>query len=76
MLPGDTDLSSYKKSTLSLTSLQQTDTRQVIILASNDVNDETLFRNGLTQNIVVLYDLFESMGYKSYLLQYNGHGSG
>jgi hypothetical protein len=76
MLPGNTDLSSYKKTVIPLTSLHHTTDRQVIILATNDVNDETLFRNGLTQNIVVLYDLFESMGYKSYLLQYNGHGSG
>ena len=76
MIPGNTDLSSYKKSVIPLTSLQQSGDRQVIILATNDVNDETLFRNGLTQNIVVLYDLFESMGYKSYLLQYNGQGSG
>lgn len=76
MIPGNTDLSSYKKSVIPLTSLQQNGDRQVIILATNDVNDETLFRNGLTQNIVVLYDLFESMGYKSYLLQYNGQGSG
>ena len=72
MLPGNTDLSLYKKSNLTLTPLKQSDNRQVVILATNDVNDETLFRNGLTQNIVVLYDLFESLGYKSYLLQYNG----
>ena len=43
--------------------------KPVIVLGSNDVNDTTLFMNGLTQNIVILYDLFESLGYKCYLLQ-------
>lgn len=73
MLPGNTDLSSYKKATPNITSLSLAlDNRPAVILATNDVNDESLFRNGLTQNIVILYDLFESMGYKSYLFQ---HGS-
>jgi hypothetical protein len=70
MLPGSTDLSSYKKSDVQLTSLSLPLERPVIVLATNDVNDETLFRNGLTQNILILYDLFESLGYTSYLLQY------
>ena len=43
--------------------------RSVIVFGSNDVNDQTLFLNGLTQNILILYDLFESLGYKCYLLQ-------
>ena len=42
----------------------------MIVFASNDVNDTTLFLNGLTQNIVILYDLCESLGYKPYLLQH------
>jgi hypothetical protein len=71
-LPGNTDLSSYTKSDAIITQLNLPTKRPAIILATNEVNDDTLFRNGLTQNIVVLYDLFESMGYKSYLLQ---HGS-
>jgi hypothetical protein len=71
-LPGNTDLTSYTKSDAILTSLNLPLERPVAIFATNDVNDDTLFRNGLTQNIVILYDLFESMGYKSYLLQ---HGS-
>ena len=71
LIPGLTDLTSYTKFNKSLTSLTSTNSKQAVILATNEVNDDTLFRNGLTQNIVVLYDLFESMGYKSYLLQYN-----
>jgi len=46
-------------------------TRHIIILATNDVNDKTLFLNGLTQNILILYDMFESLGYRSYLLHNN-----
>ncbi len=65
ILPGNTDLSSYKKSDATVTSLTIPLERPAIILATNDVNDDTLFRNGLTQNIVVLYDLFESRGYTS-----------
>lgn len=76
LLPGNTDLSSYIKSDVELVPLTlPLEGRPVIILATNDVNDETLFRNGLTQNIVVLYDLFESMGYKSYLLQHTSDTS-
>ena len=69
-LPGMTDLSSYNKSTVAITGLFK-HSKKAIILATNDVNDVSLFLNGLTQNIVILYDLFESLGYKSYLLQYN-----
>jgi hypothetical protein len=71
-LPGNSDLSSYTKYIPVISKLDIVGDRPVIILATNDVNDDTLFRNGLTQNIVILYDLFESMGYKSYLLQYSG----
>ena len=69
-LPGNTNLSSYKKSDANITSLSHPLQRQAIVLATNNVNDESLFHNGLTQNIVVFYDLFESMGYKSYLFQH------
>ena len=75
LLPGNTDLSSYRKFTGYLTPLTYNDKKKAIILATNEVNDDTLFRNGLTQNIVVLYDMFESMGYKSYLLQYSSNSS-
>lgn len=70
-LPGNTDLSSYEISKASITSLQIPTKREAVILATNDVNDISLFLNGLTQNILVLYDLFESLGYDSYLIQHN-----
>ena len=62
-LPGNTVLPAeeYEKNPATLLDLPLT--RKVIILATNEVNDQTLFINGLTQNIVVLYDLFESLGY-------------
>ena len=69
-LPGNSNLTSYKKSDVNITSLLHPLKRPSIILASNNVNDDSLFSNGLTQNIVILYDLFESMGYKSYLFQH------
>jgi len=71
ILPGSTDLSSYHKSNINLTSLNTSLQRQAVILATNDVNDISLFLNGLTQNILILYDLFESLGYDSYLIQHN-----
>lgn len=53
-----------------LLSLKSSIIRPVIVFGSNDVNDQTLFLNGLTQNILILYDLFESLGYLPYLLQH------
>jgi len=70
-LPGNTLLPSEEHETTSLTSLSLPLDRPAIILASNEVNDQNLFINGLTQNIVVLYHLFESLGYDSYLLQHS-----
>ena len=72
LLPGNTILPIEEKEETSLTSLSLSVDRPVIILASNDVNDQSLFLNGLTQNILILYHLFESLGYCVYLLQ---HGS-
>ena len=75
-LPGNTILPEEEYESYKLTRLDTSLERKAIILATNDVNDETLFINGLTQNIVVLYHLFESMGYKCYLLQSaNNNGS-
>ena len=70
-LPGNTLLPSEEYETTSLTPLSLPLDRPAIILASNEVNDQNLFINGLTQNIVVLYHLFESLGYDSYLLQHS-----
>jgi hypothetical protein len=69
-LPGNTDLPSEEYESPEITSLDLSLKRPIIVLASNEVNDTTLFLNGLTQNIVILYDLFETLGYQSYLLQH------
>lgn len=75
-LPGNTDLSSYDASVAPMTPLKTKKNantqRSAILLATNDANDVSLFLNGLTQNILILYDLFESLGYDSYLLQQGG----
>jgi hypothetical protein len=73
ILPGNTILSGCDISIIdTLEPLVVNDNRKNIILATNEVSDTSLYLNGLTQNIVILYDLFEAMGYKSWLLQYNG----
>lgn len=73
LLPGNTSLPSEEFVPFYGTSLTSSITdRPVIVLASNDINDKTLFLNGLTQNIMILYDLFQSLGYYCYLLIHNG----
>jgi hypothetical protein len=67
-LPGNTMFLSEESNSITLPTFS-TSTKPIVIFASNDVNDYTLFHNGLTQNIVILYDLFECLGYQSYLLQ-------
>jgi len=67
-LPGCTILPSEEYHVTSLPSLLSS-TQPIVIFATNDVNHQTLFQNGLTQNIVILYNLFECLGYQSYLLQ-------
>jgi len=71
-LPGNTIYPEKEVSTLVLTPLEQSPSRPIVILASNEINDNTIFLNGLTQNIVILYDLFESMGYMSYIYENTG----
>jgi hypothetical protein len=70
LLPGNTVLPSEEYQECKLTELSvHTTNKKIIVLASNSVNDTTLFINGLTQNILILYDLFESIGFTSYILQ-------
>ncbi len=70
-LPGNTEFLSEELEKTDLHSLITTKNKQCIILASNEVSDVSLFTNGLTQNIIVLYELFETLGYESYLLQHS-----
>lgn len=41
---------------------------KIVLLATNVINDEHLFSNGLFQNILNLYDLFESIQYVPIIL--------
>lgn len=69
-LPGHTELGDYKIQSIShLIDIKQLSDRKVILLATNDINDDNLFMNGLNQNVLVFYDLFETMGYNCYLIQ-------
>lgn len=75
-LPGNTIYPEKEVSDLVLTSLSPpSSSRPIVVLASNEINDNTVFLNGLTQNIVILYDLFESMGYMSYIFENAGQNS-
>ena len=67
-LPGNTLLPTEEKCYVPLPAFSSLG--KAVVLASNDVNDHSLFLNGLTQNIVILYDLFEALGYTAYLLQH------
>jgi hypothetical protein len=68
-LPGNTILPQEDCYHVALPSFHKQ--KKTIVLASNEINDESLFINGLTQNIIILYDLFEAMGYQCKLLQTN-----
>ena len=49
--------------------------KPIVIFGINDINEHMLFQNGLTQNVIMLYDLFECLGYQSYLLQHHPESS-
>jgi len=42
--------------------------RKIILLATGTIYNDTLFVNGLFQNVVILYKLFDAMGYAPILL--------
>lgn len=71
MLPGCTELPTSEGGFPVLGGLSRKAARPIVLLASNAINDATLFINGLTQNIVVLYHLFESLGWSPRLLQHS-----
>ena len=69
--PGATEIPASEGPFPLLTPLVATATRPTVLLASNAINDATLFINGLTQNIIVLYHLFEALGWSPCLLQHS-----
>ena len=42
--------------------------RKVVLLATSTIHNDTLFVNGLFQNVFILYKLFDAMGYAPILL--------
>jgi hypothetical protein len=48
--------------------LQDLTSRKIILLATGTIHNETLFVNGLYQNVVILYKLLDAMGYAPILL--------
>ena len=73
-LPGNTELPAEELVAHKFTVLTH-GTRRRIVLASNEVTDHSLFLNGLTQNILILYHLFESLGFECHLLQHSVTGA-
>ncbi len=77
-IPGLTELSDYNIDNGSyLTSLKEynKNEKDVILLACNDITENNLFLNGLNQNIIIFYELFESLGYSCYLIQHSTSSS-
>lgn len=48
--------------------LEPLSSRKIIILATATINSDSLFVNGLFQNVFILYKLFDAMGYAPILL--------
>lgn len=51
-----------------LTQLRNPVERKTVLLATAVISEENLFTNGLFQNVYVLYRMFESMGWLSFLV--------
>jgi len=51
-----------------LTRIIEPNLNGIILLATGLISQESLFNNGLQQNCLALYDLFESIGYTCYCL--------
>ena len=71
--PGRTDTfgdpcSALKPWTGPLASLKGVMDRKIVILSTATITDENIHANGLFQNVVVFYRMFESMGYAPILL--------
>lgn len=66
---GYTDLGSYKFVNFKPIISESIDNRKVVLIASNNIHDTNIFLNGLSQNILLFYRLFEAMGFMCYLVQ-------
>lgn len=65
--PGLTKFESYSFPSTNIV-LKSNENRKNILIATQIITDENIFLNGLFQNILILYDLFETLGFSSYLL--------
>ena len=50
------------------TKLEPLKDRKIILLATGTIHNDTLFVNGLFQNVIILYKLFDAIGYTPILL--------
>jgi hypothetical protein len=65
--PGNTELAFYDVGEVD-TTFNMIDTKGVILIGTRAITKDILFSNGLFQNVLNFYDMFESMGYKCYCL--------
>lgn len=69
-IPGLTELIGYEKP-ICTTIFEGKTVKPVILIATASINDKNIFNNGLYQNILILYRLYEILGYNVYLLTDN-----
>lgn len=65
-IPGLTEIQSYEKPICF--SVEASSSKPVILMATGAINNTNIFNNGLFQNILILYKLFEILGYTVYLI--------
>lgn len=66
-LPGMTQFESYTFPSTNIT-LNSNENPKTILIATQIITDENIFLNGLFQNILILYDMLETLGFSCYLL--------
>lgn len=66
--PGMTLFDSYTKPTVSPLTSTPIEDRPVIFLATQRINSSNLFSNGLFQNILIIYDMLEILGFSCCLI--------
>ncbi len=66
--PGETEILGIPAITKPQANMKDAHTRGNILIGTRAITRDILFSNGLFQNVLNLYDMFESMGYTSYCL--------
>jgi hypothetical protein len=62
-MPGDTQIHLFDEKGVDISASPHSTAKGIILLGAGLITPDILFNNGLNQNILILYDLFESLGY-------------